>query len=262
MKFRRTLLAIFAFAALCGLQQQASATTIVAAGYDLFQTIGPTQFGDTSFSGVPLISYDFGGTVGLQPTGLTDTIVHRTTPAIDPNSPPVPGTAPQVSTELLALQLVGTSGTFAGDFVTLQSVHGGTPSTGGITVSFDGTGNAGTFNSFFDVFFDIRTGSLLGPIVFSGLEQFSASGSWSRSAPPGAVLIDGVNYLLDGSGTSADFFPAPFSEIAPQPIPAIHSVQTARIAEPITLSLFGAGLAGAVALRRRRKTEGRAICAV
>ncbi|MGZ5148175.1 MAG: PEP-CTERM sorting domain-containing protein [Burkholderiales bacterium] len=37
-------------------------------------------------------------------------------------------------------------------------------------------------------------------------------------------------------------------------------MQTAGIAEPITLSVFGAGLAGAIALRRRRNTG--AICAV
>jgi hypothetical protein len=49
----------------------------VCAGYDLFQTTTGTRFGGLDFVGVPLGSYNFGGTIGTQPTGLTDTIVQR-----------------------------------------------------------------------------------------------------------------------------------------------------------------------------------------
>src|ERR1700737_2000421 len=93
------------------------ASTTVAAGWDLFQTVSPgTTFGGQEFEGVPLGSYDFGA--GAQPTANTDTIVHRLSAANAPST--------TINIELTALQLKSVNPTDFGlgpDFyyITLQS---------------------------------------------------------------------------------------------------------------------------------------------
>ena len=49
----------------------------IAAGWDLFSTDPGTTFGPIPFEGAPLGSFDFGGTVGVQDVGDTDTIIRR-----------------------------------------------------------------------------------------------------------------------------------------------------------------------------------------
>src|SRR5438105_138265 len=49
----------------------------VAPGWDLFATQPGTSFMGVPFTGVPLGTFNFGGTIGTQPTGDTDTIVQR-----------------------------------------------------------------------------------------------------------------------------------------------------------------------------------------
>jgi hypothetical protein len=39
------------------------------------------------------------------------------------------------------------------------------------------------------------------------MRRFIAHGTWSNEAPPGALIIPGVNYMLDGKTTANDFWP-------------------------------------------------------
>src|ERR1044071_8952287 len=110
---------------------QGNVVVTVAPGYDLFRADPlDTVFGSASsfapFKGVPLGSFDFGGTVGVQNTGTTDTIIKRTAPG-SPGA--LPGTV-GVPIQMVALQLQSVQPfNFNGNgvdnyFVTLQSVHG------------------------------------------------------------------------------------------------------------------------------------------
>lgn len=145
--------------------------------------------------------FDFGGSIGVKNVGSTDTIIQRLTAATGP-------TPQEIAIQMLALQLVSVSPINLGAglglyFITLQSARGGPASTGKMTINF----TPQTFDSFFDVFFDLRFEDLNGPIVQSTNLQLSSSGvPWSNLAPPGSLLIDGVNNLLNGSNTNNDFW--------------------------------------------------------
>jgi hypothetical protein len=68
----------------------------------------------------------------------------------------------------------------------------------------------------------------------------TASVPWSSTAPPEptVVKIDGANYMLNGTNTSADFWGSP-AELNPG---AQHSVQIAGVPEPSTwIMLMTAG---------------------
>lgn len=235
---------------------QAYGVTAVNPGWDLLQTTPGTTFGGVPFLGVPLGTFDFGFPIGVKPTFTTDTIVKRTAAAIPPG---VPGTAPAIPTELVALQLQSTVPTDFGlgvDFyyITLQAARGGPASPGSMTISFT-TANAGTFDSFFDVFFDVRKGSLAGPIALSDHLMLTNSGAtWQQIPPPGSVIIDGVNHNLNGVDTTNDFWPGPLLET--HPTGAVHAVTTATInpiPEPTALVLFLGGTLVLVAAGNRRR---------
>jgi len=177
-----------------------------------------------AFQGVPLGDYNFGGTIGVQNVGDTDTIIQRLATATGP-------TAATINTKMVALQLESTApinlfGAGVGMyFITLQSVRGGTASTGTMTINF-GSGNQ-TFTSSLDVFFDIRKGSLTGQIVDSSDMMLSSSGNaWNNVAPPGSVLINGVNNNLNGADTSNDFWPAVITQQNPIPFQQIAADAT------------------------------------
>ena len=106
---------------------QASAG-LINPGYDLFQsttgTTVPFPSGTQPFEGVPLGTFNFGGTIGVKNVGLTDTIVQRM-------GPPLADPGGIVPVEMLALQLHsvmpfdpdGPGGApFAPYFITLHSV--------------------------------------------------------------------------------------------------------------------------------------------
>lgn len=221
----------------------------VAAAYDLFQTNSSlTFYGPFHFRGVQ-------GCPMLPEAENTDTIVQRkqdATPA-----------SPVVEIEALCLQLeaeylqVGDAVTpAAGVYVTLQSDRGRHPtdamhearapgqrSLGTITFDFLPSGCGGTFDSVLDVHFDIRSGSVNGPIVYSSDETTSPHFT-SEDTPWGcatsqmrggfvdrgmicvrvltksicavtdqhgvnapADLIPGVNFRMDGASSAQDFFP-------------------------------------------------------
>jgi len=146
---------------------------------------------------------------GVQDTGNADTIVKRLDGASVPN---IPG-SDTIDIELVALQLVSVQPIDLGagldlHYFTLQSIHGGPASTGMMEITFVSS-DGGTFDSFFDVFFDIRIGALDGPIIFSDvvtLESFDVP--WFHRPGPDALLIKGVNHLLSPAmDSSEDFFP-------------------------------------------------------
>jgi hypothetical protein len=67
---RRFFLAAAAFLGIFGDAVLPSARAdVVLPGYDLFETTGDTTFGGVAFQGVPLGTFNFGGTIGVQNTG-------------------------------------------------------------------------------------------------------------------------------------------------------------------------------------------------
>ena len=249
--FQRALTTVLATFYCVVVNHAAYASTFqVAPGYDLFQTGSGTMFtGLGNLMGVPEGTYNFGGSIGVQNTGLTDTIIQRTTAATS-GSPTV-----QLIVDSLQLETVAPvsflGGPFGNYFVTLQpaSAAGGPLSTGTLTVSWDGTGLAGTFSSTLDVFFDIHFGALNGPVVYSSNLVLSQSGaSWSDLPPAGAVLINGANQFLSGTfgDPTQDFWPGIFMESQGSDV---HAVMPST-PEPTTAVLLGLGLAGIAAARR------------
>ena len=161
-------------------------------GYDLFDTVPDgTIFDGVHFYGVPLGTFNFGS--GFVNVGNTDTIIQRLAPAIT-----VPGT---FNLQFNALQLQSVVPMFGSDYgyITLDSGHA---SSGQINI------NAGTFSSTLNVYYDLRDGGLNGSIMGSGMVTLTSTGPWSQDAPPGALTIPGVNYLLNGVDASADFWPS------------------------------------------------------
>jgi hypothetical protein len=208
---RRFICALFAIAFIAA---QAPGATTVNAGFDLFQTqASGTMFNGVNFMGVPLGTYNFGGSIGTQNTGNTDTIVQRLASS---SVSTTPSTASPINLQITALQLESTTPVnYNGNglnnyFLTLQSARagGGTASTGQMDITFNNA-SGGTFSSFFDIFFDIRQGSLSGPIVDSNSVLLSNSSvPWGRTAPSNAVLINGANNLLNGTDNSTDIWPS------------------------------------------------------
>jgi len=223
-----------------------------------------------AFVGVPLGSFNFGGTIGVQSTGTADTIVHRLAAAGVPGPVPPPQTATPIPIEMVALHLmsvnpIGPGGSFL--FITLQSERGGPASTGTMTIRFDlepsgpppDQPDHGNWGSLINVAFDVRQGFLGGPIIDSGVLPLTTPGfppalaeDWSHFPPLNSLEIDGVNRFLAGQGNrTQDFWPIGIVEESE--LRAIHIVQTARaVSEPSTLVLLGFGLMVLAAIGRKR----------
>jgi hypothetical protein len=242
----------------------------VAAGFDLLETTTGSTFtfpvaGPTPLVGVPLGTFDFdnllGRGIGVQNTGSADTIIERTTAAI-PTPPPAAGSSATIPITMLALQMetavpINIGAGLHNYFITLQSTHGGTPTVGTMTITWDATGLGGTFTSFFDVFFDIRQDSLAGPIVSSSdLTLTNTGAGWTDLPPPGAEQIRNVNRFLSGTNgdPTQDFWPIPpFTESHPGV--GVHQVRDAVVPEPASVALLGLGSCVALVARghlRRR----------
>lgn len=228
---------------------------MVLSGYDLFHTDpGGTSFDGKPFQGVPIGQFDFGDGKGPVNTYQTDTIVHRLDDVTDPSG--------DTRIQLVALQLRSVNqvsimgGPFGYYYVTLQSrrtladlpllPEPLTTGEGIMTINFENPGVGGTFTtSSYDVFFDLRFGSLTGPIVFSGSQSLDGGGNWTHEPPPNTLLIDGVNSRLNGTNHDADFFP---STIHTGP----HGVGPASAPEPTSLMLAGLGSLFVLGYRGRK----------
>lgn len=201
----------------------------IGPGFDLFHT--PVFSFDVFGTGMPIML--MGRAIG---PGNTDTIVERTMglPAGEMGDIPI---------ELVALSLESASpvnimGSFFDVFVTLDASM---PSLGMIKVtSHDDAAGGGTFDSFFDVFYEIQLTEVggTGMLRLNGtlhLENMGAT--WSHTPPPG--------YPMERNYPSGDFYPGPIPHMGAHPVvPA---------AEPSTAILLGAGLLGAAAARRSMK---------
>src|SRR5437867_11061385 len=232
----------------------ANAGPVINPGYDLFESLPGTTFGGVAFQGVPIGAFNFGGAIGIKDVGVTDTIIQRLAPA----------TGAAIPTQMIDLQLMSTAPTNFGlgvgfYFITLQSARGGPASTGSMTIGFGPEAPAGsphgTVDSFFDVFFDIRLGSLSGPIALSETLRATAQGvPWNHFPPTGALEITGVNEFLNGTNSNADFFPiGPFQSVFPTG--AVHRMSVTTVPEPGSLSLLAIGVLAGVGrqlLSRRR----------
>ena len=124
--------------------------------------------------GVPLGTYDFGGTIGVKSVGQADTIIQRL------SFVPYPiGITPLVLSawqlETLAPTSIG-GGPVGFYYLTLQSARGGPASTGTENI----LALSDTFSPTLDVFYDLRFGALNGPIVNSSDMVLSASGDWQH----------------------------------------------------------------------------------
>jgi hypothetical protein len=277
------LAGVIAVLAAPGLSRAATAFT-VAAGWDLFQT-DPAQTtfpGLGNLMGVPLGNFNFAGNqngniplpgnpgnVNVNPT---DTILERTAAAVA--SPQAGGGTATVPLVMVGLQLETTAPVNFGGagldnyFVTLQSTRGGSNSIGSISLTWNANGLSGTFSSAIDVFFDIRKGSLAGPIITSMDAVLTSSGTtWSDIPPPGSLLIVGANRFLSGiSGDpTQDFWPTGIPD-PNNPLPgvmeakpAIGAVHTAfdttittTIPEPASIVMLSLGLVGTGSVVWRR----------
>jgi hypothetical protein len=116
--------------------------------------------------------------------------------------------------------------------------------------------------SFFDVFFDIRLGSLNGPIALSNeLSLSSSDNPWDHVAPPGAFLIDGVNNNLNGNNNLNDFWPGGLPFGPPVQIVEVHPgglgvhVVTTATPEPGSFVLVGMGAIGLAGYGWRRRAK-------
>lgn len=259
--------AVLSLALLVSMGGVASAAPfIVAPGWDLLQSVGGTKFLGIPFEGVPIGSFDFGA--GPVATGMADTIVRRMAPASSaaPQNPGGPFQGPLddltgnnvIPIEIVALLLrsvvpIDLGAGLAFHYITLSSMA---PSTGFARVNFSADGSGGTFDSFFDVFVDVRINDPSGPIIVPGLQKHfvSTSAVWSRDADAARAallpLLMGVNYKLNGVNTAQDF-QLGLAVHVNDPGQTEHVVRGAA-PEPATLALLALGV-GALAGRRLRR---------
>ncbi len=198
---------------------ESQASVIVNPGWDLFVTDSATNtFAGFAFEGVPLDPFDFGGSIGVQNVGATDTIVQRLDQAVGP------GLSTTIDIELVALQLrsVAPIDLGMGTGIYYATLNPDNPSLGTMDISFDANHgdpdpelHTGTFNSRLDVRFDIRFETLDGEIVPGfenmGLDLISLNDCWDHTWDPipGVPLINGVNHELNGTDISTDFWGVP-----------------------------------------------------
>jgi hypothetical protein len=239
----------------------------VLPGWDLFQTVPSMTYDNNpmlnlgNLQGVPLNTYNFGGSIGTQNVGLTDTIVQRM------QTVTTTGTT-TLQVDALQLQSVNTIPALGNQyaFVVLDP-NIAFPSTGSMTIS-----NNDTWTSTLNIYFDIYAGSSLAqaltttPVATDQEITFTSQEPvyyWSHTAQTGAspaLLISGVNYFLNGTDDSEDFWPngspdptscVPFGEAA---LLAAHGIDVTQTPEPSGLALLGLGmLCLAIKTRRGRK---------
>lgn len=251
----------------------------VLPGWDLFQTVPSMTYDNNpmlnlgNLQGVPLNTFNFGtvatssgspspylGPSGNVNVGNTDTIVQRL------NTVNTTGTT-ALQVDALQLQSVNTIPALGNQyaFVVLDP-NIAFPSTGSMTIF-----NNDTWTSTLNIYFDIYAGTSLAealttmPVATDQEITFTSQEEpvyWSHTAQTGAspaLLISGVNYLLNGTDTSEDFWPngspdptdcVPFGEAA---LLAAHGIDVTQTPEPSGLALLGLAAVSLLAYTWRRR---------
>lgn len=193
----------------------------VEPGWTLFETLSGTQVnlpevGLTSFQGVPFESFnfrgghlsDFGRGIEQASTSRVDSIAKRLLPAVTQEV----GSTVTIPVELVGLQLRSENpvgGPFGDQhvFITLQSARGGPQTLGVMAIQFvNETG--GTFNTVFQVYFDLRVGRIDSQPMSQAVKSFVGHAtSWQRVPPANSLLISKVNSDLSVSEPAGTFFP-------------------------------------------------------
>ena len=238
----------------------------VAPGFDLWTTdpdgTGFNFFGTPlpagppiAFQGVPLGTFDFGGTIGVQNVGDTDTIIRR----LEVANAGV-GQTDTIEIELVALQLRSVTPLTVGPdtdfyYITLSQSQ---PTLSRMDVMFNDA-NSGNFDfAIQNISIDIRKGAIDGPVLFSDVRVLTTqqANPWVREPILSALQIDGVNTHLKGDMTSdQDIWAASASTLlnaSSQKGPGTLSLTTA-VPEPSSAVLAALGLLGLVGFGRRRR---------
>jgi len=246
--FRLFAALIVALAVTAGAKAQVQ--DVVVLGSDYFETTTGTFF-NSPWGKVDLKGYPIG-------PGLTDTIAQRSSNVVINGSPgPLQITA-------LSLESTSPISGIGNIFVTLNPADL-SMDTGQITIN--GSLSGGTFNSFFDVFFDICTAPGPGGVGCAGgatpiysnptaLTLSSSGASWLPTPPPGAVVVTGqvgdlaANVHTGLTLNETDFFPGIVTHSGGGDA---HVVMPAGIPEASTWLMLDIGfgsLGAAMAMRR------------
>ncbi|MCX6873728.1 MAG: PEP-CTERM sorting domain-containing protein [Verrucomicrobia bacterium] len=247
-----TLLALAGLYGALFLQTSSGALTVLP-GWDLFTTDSRTTFNGVHWTGVPLSTYNFGGLIGTQYVGTTDTIMQRMGTS---------GNGEQITLRLDVLQFVSTDPIFGPGlygYITLQT---GQASGGTVTIN-----NDFTYSAQFNVYYDLHVGSLNGDVYASGeIANMTGSGNWQHDPTADALTIPGVNYHLNGTpptysdgNTANDFWPIGVGGDVPGSLitesasafDETHVFFTTIIPEPSSLALLCLGVFS-LAIKRRR----------
>ena len=251
---------------------------LVLLGADYFATIQPTFF--TPLGALnPLAGLPIG-------PGNTDTIVHRQGDCS--LSLATLGSNCTIPIEVVALSLVSTVDPMVRVRETPGSVVGTSLSGGMMTITSDGSGTGGTFNSFFDIFFELSVdgGNTYQPYDADpgtpGIDPkhfiILTPANWTTiELLPPFLLVDGllgdqnanrhINKVspacpVFGNGVCVDFYLAGAGGgIAVHEAPdARHTVRAAMIPEPSSWALLSLGLVAIAGLggRGARRVDVRA----
>ena len=196
-------------------------TIQIEPGWTLLETTEGTQInlpevGLTPFTGVPFGAFnfraghlgDFGRGLGRRKTSRTDAIAKRLVPAVTEEI----GATITIPVELVGLQLRSVNpvgGPFKDQhvFVTLQSMRGGPQTLGVMAIRFDSEAG-GSFSTMFQVYFDMRVGSLDSqPLSQRAKSFFGRETTWQRVAPSDAKLLPRINSKLSDAAQLGSFFP-------------------------------------------------------